>query len=182
MSGILYVSFNFVVAIAVLVPIGQKTKSDKTIMSGSIIGGMCLGACAFVLFTALQRNIQVVGNAPLPMVELANSISPMFGSLYSIILFLGLYSTAITCFYGIYTRFNKSPVGRKLGNKAIILLISSISYVASMLGFTKLIGYIYPIIGYCGIILMLMVLIIFFEKKNKINFRKHRKQKVINKY
>ncbi|MDF2678540.1 MAG: hypothetical protein K0Q97_2892, partial [Bacillota bacterium] len=88
-SGILYVSFNFVVAIAVLVPIGQKTKSDKTIMSGSIIGGMCLGACAFVLFTALQRNIQVVGNAPLPMVELANSISPIFGSLYSIILFLG---------------------------------------------------------------------------------------------
>jgi uncharacterized membrane protein YkvI len=169
LSGILYVSFNFVIAIAVLVPMGQKSNSDKTLMSGSLIGGMCLGICAFALYTALQRNIQVVGNASLPMVELANSISPMFGSFYSIILFLGLYSTAITCFYGVYTRFNESPVGGKLGNKAIILLVSAFSYAASLLGFTKLIGYVYPGIGYGGIILMLLVLITFFRKENQIS-------------
>ena len=102
------------------------------------------------------------------MVELANSISPLFGAFYSIILFLGLYSTAITCFFGVYTRFSESFVGRKLGNKAIIILVSAFSYVASMLGFTKLIGYVYPVIGYCGIILMLLVLIIFFLKENQI--------------
>lgn len=169
LSGILYVSFNFVIAIAVLVPMGQKTNSEKTIMSGSLIGGMCLGICAFALYTALQRNIQIVGNASLPMVALANSISPLFGSFYSIILFLGLYSTAISCFYGVYTRFIESPVGGKLGNKAIIILVSSFSYVASLLGFTKLIGYVYPGIGYCGMILMLLVLITFFRKENQIS-------------
>jgi uncharacterized membrane protein YkvI len=48
-------------------------------------------------------------------------------------------------------------------------LVSAFSYAASLLGFTKLIGYVYPGIGYGGIILMLLVLITFFRKENQIS-------------
>lgn len=154
LSGILYVAFNFVVAIAVLVSMGQVARSEKDIIKGSITGGLVLGICAMVLNFGLLKNAHIIGSSDLPMVELAGTLSSTWESIYSFILFLGLYSTAISCFYGVYLRFKKIDILNKLGDQAIILLISVISLSASMLGFTNLIGYVYPMIGYCGIIIM----------------------------
>lgn len=167
LSGVLYVSFNLIVSIAILVSMGQMAEDEKNILQGSVFGGLILGLCAMALNFALVRNIHVVGNADLPMVELAKSLSSTMGSIYSVVLFLGLYSTAISCFYGVYVRFSKSPVFSKLGNKTIILFISVISLAASMLGFTNLIGYIYPLIGYGGIIIMILTTVILIKKSKE---------------
>lgn len=167
LSGVLYVSFNLIVSIAILVSMGQMAEDEKNILQGSVFGGLILGLCAMALNFALVRNIHVVGNADLPMVELAKSISSTMGSIYSVVLFLGLYSTAISCFYGVYVRFSKSPLFSKLGNKAIILFISVISLCASMLGFTNLIGYIYPLIGYGGIIIMILTTVILMKNSKE---------------
>lgn len=163
LSGVLYVAFNLVVAIAVLVSMGQMAKSEKDILKGSILGGLSLGICAIALNFTLMKNIHVVGNVDLPLVELAGTISSTMKSVYSFILFLGLYSTAISCFYGVYSRFSKSDIFSNLGNKTIILVISGISLWASMLGFTSLIGYLYPMVGYGGIIIMVLTLLTLFK-------------------
>lgn len=167
LSGVLYVSFNLIVSIAILVSMGQMAEDEKNILQGSVFGGLILGLCAMALNFALVKNIHVVGNADLPMVELAKSISSTMGSIYSVVLFLGLYSTAISCFYGVYVRFSKSPVFSKLGNKTIILFISVISLCASMLGFANLIGYIYPLIGYGGIIIMILTTVILMKNSKE---------------
>ncbi len=179
LSGVLYVSFNLIISIAILVSMGQMADDEKSILQGSVFGGLILGLCAIALNFALVRNIHIVGNADLPMVELAKSISSTMGSIYSVVLFLGLYSTAISCFYGVYVRFSKSPVFNKIGNKTIILFISVISLAASMLGFTNLIGYIYPLIGYGGIIIMILTTVILIKnskakvKDNKVFSNKY---------
>lgn len=179
LSGVLYVSFNLIISIAILVSMGQMADDEKSILRGSVFGGLILGLCAIALNFALVRNIHIVGNADLPMVELAKSISSTMGSIYSVVLFLGLYSTAISCFYGVYVRFSKSPVFNKIGNKTIILFISVISLAASMLGFTNLIGYIYPLIGYGGIIIMILTTVILIKnskakvKDNKVFSNKY---------
>lgn len=179
LSGVLYVSFNLIISIAILVSMGQMADDEKSILQGSVFGGLILGLCAIALNFALVRNIHIVGNADLPMVELAKSISSTMGFIYSVVLFLGLYSTAISCFYGVYVRFSKSPVFSKIGNKTIILFISVISLAASMLGFTNLIGYIYPLIGYGGIIIMILTTVILIKnskakvKDNKVFSNKY---------
>lgn len=173
LSGILYVSFNLIVSIAILVSMGQIAEDEKNIFHGSVFGGLILGLCAMALNFALVKNIHVVGTADLPMVELAKAVSGTMGSIYSVILFLGLYSTAISCFYGVYVRFSKSPVFSKFGNKGIIIFISLISLGASMLGFTNLIGYLYPLIGYGGIIIMVLTTIIL-AKNSKINLKEEK--------
>lgn len=174
LSGVLYVSFNLIISMAILVSMGQMVKDEKNILRGSIFGGVLLGLCAMALNFALVKNIHIVGNTDLPMVELARTISQTMGSIYSVILFLGLYSTAISCFYGVYVRFYKSPVFSKLGDKTIIILIAAISLGASMLGFTNLIGYLYPLIGYGGIIIMILTTIILIknQKENTENINK----------
>lgn len=154
LSGLLYVTFNYVVAIAVNISLGQQARSTKDIRNGALAGGLILGFCAFALYVALGKNLHVIGTSDLPIVDLVKTVSPTFGSLYSIILFAGLYSTAISCFYGVYQRFVQLPVLKKVGNKAIIVSITAVSLAASMLGFSNLIGYVYPGIGYAGIIIL----------------------------
>jgi uncharacterized membrane protein YkvI len=156
LSGVLYVAFNYVVAVAVMISLGQQAKDVKAIRNGALYGGLVLGLCAFALYTALSKNLHIVGTSDLPLVDLANSLSTTFGSLYSIILFAGLYSTAISCFFGVYQRFAKVPALSKLGNNTIIITISVVALIASMIGFSSLIGYVYPAIGYCGVVILIM--------------------------
>lgn len=154
LSGLLYVTFNYVVAIAVNISLGQQARSTKDIRNGALAGGLILGFCAFALYMALGKNLHIIGTSDLPIVDLVNTISPTFGSFYSIILFAGLYSTAISCFFGVYQRFIQLPALSKLSNNTIIVLITVVSLAASMLGFSNLIGYVYPGIGYAGIIIL----------------------------
>lgn len=156
LSGPLYVAFNYVVAVAVNVTLGYQAKDLKAIKNGALSGGLILGLCAFALYTVLGKNLHVVGTSALPMVDLANTVSPTIGSLYSVILFSGLYSTAISCFFGVYQRFTTIPAMMKFGNNALIIGIAAASLVLSMVGFTNLIGYVYPAIGYCGLIILAM--------------------------
>lgn len=166
LSGVLYVTFNYVVAIAVSVSLGQQARDKKAIKNGALFGGLILGACAFALYMALSRNLHVIGTSALPIVDLANTISATFGNIYSVILFAGLYSTAISCLYGVYQRFVKMPVLNKLGNKAIIVIITLVALSASMLGFSNLIGYVYPAIGYAGILILIMNIMKYNKIKN----------------
>lgn len=154
LSGPLYVAFNYVVAVAVNVTLGHQAKDLKAIKNGALSGGLILGLCAFGLYTALGKNLHVIGTSALPMVDLANTVSSTLGSVYSIVLFLGLYSTAISCFFGVYQRFTTMPGMMKFGNNALIIGIAAASLVLSMVGFTNLIGYVYPAIGYCGLIIL----------------------------
>jgi len=166
LSGVLYVTFNYIVAIGVTVSLGQQARDTKAIKNGALYGGLILGSCAFALYTALSKNLHVIGTSDLPIVDLANTFSPTFGNLYSVILFLGLYSTAISCFYAVYQRFVKIPALNKFGNKTIIVAISVVALAASMLGFSNLIGYVYPAIGYCGIAILLLTIMKFYKTAN----------------
>ena len=166
LSGILYVTFNYVVAIGVMVTMGNKAKDQKAIKNGAVFGGLTLGVCAFALYTALSKNLGLIGTSNLPIVDLVNTISPLVGSLYSIVLFAGLYSTAISCFFGVYQRANKISVFKKLGNKATIASITLVALAASMLGFTNLIGYVYPAIGYCAVAILIMNIITYTKTED----------------
>lgn len=167
LSGVLYVTFNYVVAIAVNITLGQQARSTKDIRNGALSGGLILGLCAFALYMALGKNLHIIGTSDLPIIDLVKTISPTFGSAYSIILFLGLYSTAISCFFGVYQRFIQLPALSKVGNKSIIVGITVVALAASMLGFSNLIGYVYPAIGYAGI-LILGITIYKYSKTSKL--------------
>ncbi len=168
-SGILYVAYNFSIALGISVPMGFRAKSGKTIAAASIISGLAIGICAFVVYNAMENNIYYVGAMDLPMVAIAEYISPALKIVYSGILFIGLYSTAISCYYGFYSRAYKFKVFKRFGEKTLAIFIMAAALVLSQLGFSQLISYIYPALGYGSIIIMVLLLVTIYEYIKKKN-------------
>lgn len=164
MAAVLYVSFNVQLAIAVLVPMGNEGRATgKTLFLGTLLGGLLLAAGAFTEYFALISNASVVGTSVLPMVDLAGRIGPTMQLIYTVILFFGLYSTALSCFFGAYERISFIPMAAKLGRMPLLIIIAVVAFIASFVGFTKLVGYLYPLLGYGGIIIMALMTAMFYK-------------------
>ncbi len=170
LSGILYVSYNFSIAFGIAVPMGFRAKNEKTIAIASVLSGVVIGVCAYVLYLAMHNNIYAVGSLDLPMVAIAENIDPRLKFIYSGILFIGLYSTAISCYYGFYSRAYKLKIFYKFGEKTLAIVIMALSLILSQIGFSKLISFIYPALGYGSILIMIFLIITMYVKlprKNK---------------
>ena len=169
MAAVLYVSFNVQLAIAVLVPLGKTIKDKNIMFNGILFGSIVLGVCAFALYYALEKNIYLIGTASLPMVVLAGQISEPVQMVYSFILILGLYSTAISCFFGSFMRFQKIGYLKNVSPKFIIFMTALIGLIASSVGFTDLVGTVYPLLGYGGIVIMILIVasvVKYYKKEN----------------
>ncbi|WP_336250282.1 hypothetical protein [Stomatohabitans albus] len=157
-NGILYVAFNFQLAIAVLVPLGNHARTPKSIMTGILVGAIGLGAGALVVYGAMSLNAAVVGQEAYPMVELAGNIHPAMRYVYSVLLFFGLYSTAISCFFGTVSRLRAIPQINNQNHVVVMIIVSVIGVLLSQFGFSDLVGQVYPVLGYGGLLVMVFML------------------------
>lgn len=175
-SGILYVAFNFQLALAILVPLSYRVKNNRTMFLGVLLGSLMLGACAGFMCWVLKAHIVEIGTEKLPMNILANQMSPLMGFCYAIVIFFGLYSTAITCFYGCVERLKSLRILRRTSSLIILSITALTGFFASLLGFKDLIGIIYPLLGYGGLVIMLIILDAYFYIKRNVNARENVKK------
>lgn len=166
-NGILYVAFNFQLAIAVLVPLGASTSDEKTMSKGILHGAIGLFLGSATIFAALMLNQGAVGTEAYPMVELANRIHPVLKYVYAIILVFGLYSTAISCFYGTVLRVREVKSIAKMNYFVVMALVSVAGVLLSQFGFSDLVGSIYPILGFGGLLVMVFMVLAAKEKLPK---------------
>lgn len=162
-SGVLYVAFNFQLACAVLVPLGRRAQ-QRTMFWGVLLGALLLGGAASFICLALKAHILEVGSAKLPMIILANQMSDWVGVFYAVVLFFGLYSTAITCFYGSVARLSRLHILRRYSSLMIISITAIVGFFASLLGFKDLISIVYPLLGYGGVVIMFLIVLAAVQK------------------
>ncbi|MHB8170439.1 MAG: YkvI family membrane protein [Thermincolia bacterium] len=151
LAALIYVSYNMVMAVAVLAPLGQRAGNRETLRRGAIWGGVGLGVGAVAILLALLVNLPEVARFDIPMVYIANQISPVVTFLFSIVLFAEIYTTAVGCLYGFVARIT-DPEDLRARN--YIVATGLAAFVASQLGFTALVKFLYPAVGYAGLLLL----------------------------
>jgi uncharacterized membrane protein YkvI len=108
----------------------------------------------------------------MPMLGIVNDISPILGTIYAIVLFGMIFNTAISMFYSFSARFFEVETR----NFKIFLTITMIAgFLLSFVGFTDLVAYFYPLIGYLGLVLIAVLIVTPF-RMNKIVAEKEREQ------
>ena len=157
LSAILYTSFNIVLSLAVLGPLGAQAKDKKTILNGAILGGLGLGISSVLIYLAISVNIASIKDLEVPMTYLAENISHLVQIIFSIVLIAEVYTTAVGSLYGFTARLldaDKSPL------KTRIMVIATViaALIASRIGFSNLVRYLYPLVGYGGIVLLISLL------------------------
>lgn len=143
---------------------------------GGLYGGICIGVIVMVAALSLFANIDKVKDADMPMLAIVNHIHPALAVIYAVTVFALIFNTAFSLFYSIAVRF---AGGDTLKLRKCLIGIVIVGYVCSFGGFKRLIGLLYPVLGYMGILLLVVLLMAWIREREKIIFEKNSRRKMI---
>jgi Uncharacterized membrane protein len=154
-AAILYTSYNIILSAAVLGPLGSQARNRKEIKNGAILGGLGLGFGAIAIYYAIITHMGSVAGLEIPMIYIAGRISPIMEGVYAAALIAEIYTTAVGSLYGFAARVvdMDSPKVRP-----VIIGTAAAAFVASQFGFSNIVKYLYPAVGYGGILLLVGLL------------------------
>lgn len=163
-GGVLYASFMFVAAVALLSVMGGKEDDERVAGNGALLGGLALGAVLMLANGALYTHSPEFQDLDIPMLELAEQMSPVVGTVYAVVLLCMIYSTAISLLYTFCMRVTPfEPGSAKF--RLFVVIAGAAGFGLSLIGFTTVIGTLYPFTGYLGLLLMGAVLVSWVREK-----------------
>lgn len=161
-AGVNYVSLNVGLGASMSIVMGGNERNSKVAAWGGLAGGFVLGLMIMVSHLAIFSKIETVGHLPLPMLGLVNDISPILGVFMSIVVYLMIFNTCLGMFYSLATRFTEIETNQF---KIFYTIFTLIGFVISFAGFTDLMTFFYPVIGYMGIIIIIVLIYAPFKMK-----------------
>ncbi|NBI06576.1 YkvI family membrane protein [Senegalia massiliensis] len=155
-SAILYVSYNSLSSIVILVTIESLLKTKKQIIKVGLFGGSILGLMAlFILIPILIKYTDILG-VEVPMLIIASNINSLFLYIYAFIILSAMFTTAIGSGFSLITRINKETNIKK---NILAFILPLLSFPLSYIGFSNLISTLYPLFGYLGLFIILFIVI-----------------------
>lgn len=143
---------------------------------GGTIGGIMVGVIVLAASFSIFANVDVVKDADMPMLAIVNNIHPIFATIYAFTVFSLIFNTAFSLYYSIARRFSNGDTKRM---RIVMIAVVVVGYICSFGGFKKLIGVMYPILGYMGILLLAILFIAFVQKRKDIILEKFFRRKMI---
>lgn len=160
-SAILYVSYNFLCGSTYYTQIGKTASTIKEARIGAIVGAILLIAAITVINTSILLNAGNTASLAIPNLYLAKQISWVFGAVFSVFLVMGIFSS---CAAMMWTVCQKFSTGNQKKDRFLAVGMIIGTFLLGLFPFGELIGVIYPIIGYLGLIYIGCVL--YKRKKN----------------
>ena len=154
-SALTYISYNFFGAVCVCVPMATHI-SPKTAKLGPALGCVILGIIAAAVFSSMAMNPDAT-QAQLPMLAIAQSIDPRLGYISAVPLF-GMFGTSLSAIVAVLAYGESRLPSLHSSRTAVTALLALIAWAGSLFGFDKLIGILYPICGYVGIIVIVLLI------------------------
>jgi len=150
-SAINYATCNGFASIGVLTPLEGRFKGKTAKYWGLIVGAIALLTIAMAILAALATFPEATA-LDLPMLSVAQNIGVAVGYIYGLLLFLAMFGNAVATFVAVMN-YMEQRVAIVRDHKLItIVILGVVACFAAMVGFSKLVGLVYPIIGYIGFI------------------------------
>lgn len=164
LKGINYGGLAFAVGFSTIIAIGGDASRRRVSGAGALFGGIIYTILLALINFALQSEFPKIKDADIPMLTLANAINPWIALVLSVIMLAVMYNTILGLMYSFAARFTE-PYSKKYHIFIIVMVI--VAYGLSFVGFAGLINYLYPIMGYVGLIVVIGVLIKYYSRKRQ---------------
>jgi len=165
-SSLLYVSYNMVGGIVVLIALASDNESCG--VGGGIIGGLILMVLACSVVSALLVFENSLEDYQIPMLYLAFKVNPFMFYIYGAVLWAAMLTTAIADAYGLCRRLQYSW---NLPYALVIVLMLICAVPLSLCDFSQLVARVYPLFGYLSLII---TFVLSWEVLKRVIFVKHR--------
>ena len=154
-AAILYASYNILLSASVLGPLGANGGNRRRVLIGGALGGLGLGLASLLIYLAISASGAETRHLEVPLLQMAMEIAPLAGALFALVLVAEIYTTAVGALYGFSARLMER--GRRQGRRKVVFTVTA-AFFASLLGFSNLVRYLYPLQGYGGLLLLLALL------------------------
>lgn len=162
MSGILYVSFNLFISIAIMTTIGREVTNQKNLILGGMLGGGLLMTILLVMGMAMFTFFGQIQGVDMPMLVIANFSGPMLHLIYMIGLWCAMVTTAVAHTYGFIHRV--MPLF-KLGFYNSCMLTIVVVLPLTRFGFANLVKYMYPVYGVISLVVLVLMVGMFYRQQ-----------------
>ncbi|MDR7329166.1 YkvI family membrane protein [Corynebacterium guangdongense] len=175
LSAINYTAMALMLGLSMILVIGGNHFSPKAAGVGGLLGGLLfsvlLGVLAFVIFF----NMDKVAGMDFPLLGVFDAMHPTVGLVVSIIIYLMIYNTAIGMFYALGKRL---AAGNQARFTPIFVGVTLVGFLVSFAGFTDLIGWVYPLIGYVGMFMLLVMFGSWVKNRGLIREENERRERL----
>lgn len=158
-----YVGFCVIWLSAFLARLGRGLNSVRegklSIFGGAL--GFCLASLivSIAIFLAIGRLYA----SQIPMLILAREIHPILSHIFSIVIFLGIFTTAVPLLWNVVARFGEDK-SKKYRILTIVLGVIGAA-IGLTINFNKLVNVVYVLNGYIGLIFALVLIIRYATRK-----------------
>ena len=149
--------------------IGEARRAGRI---GGVLIALVLGADAL----ALYLNVDRIWDVNVPALAIARSIHPIFAFGYTLVIFALIYNTAFSLFYSTARRFSGGSTSRM---RLVLIGVVAAGYAASFMGFKKLIGMMYPVIGWLGVVLLIILAVGWLRERSAVVREENLRRKLI---
>lgn len=154
-SGFVYSSFVLLVALPFLANLGKNELNRKHVILGGSLGGFIMLIGVFAIYVGILSNVEQASTKDIPTLFLTNQINPTLALVFSIILLIAIYTTAVGMLWTVSTQFAK---GNTTIYRICVIVLSIVGFFGGLFPFATIIDTVYPIVGYIGLILIAAML------------------------
>ena len=151
-SAVIYTSYNSITLIGLTGVMNKHLKNRKNCLEVAILTSliiMSLGIIIYLLLINMDKQVEI------PMLYIADKFGGIYKYLYSIIILIAIFTTAISEGYSFLENVSKN--NRKV-YKTLNIIMCILAVPISLLGFANLVNVIYPIFGLIGMIQIISIL------------------------
>ena len=152
---------------------GSKTDSAQARMGG-MLGGALVATLTGLVGVTLFLALEIVKDADIPMQTVLDSVHPAMGLAMSVIIFGMIFNTGMSLFYSAARRLSVTEGTFKRN----LIVFTLAGFGLSFLGFKKLMGILYPILGYLGLILILILIGAWIRERSEIKSEIKKRKKL----
>ena len=156
-----YTGLNVMCVVSMALVIGGNHLDTRAAGLGGLFGGIGYLVMLMLLALALLVKIETVEGQDMPLLTLISDINPTMGLIMSLVIFGMIFATCLGMFFALGKRLAR---GREDKFRVIFISACLIGFVLSFVGFQQLVSTVYPILGYLG--LLMIVVMVFNRIKN----------------
>ena len=154
-SSINYFAMCLITGASMAFVLGGEEFNSQVAKKSGRLGGAITGIITALATFTLYLNLDLVEGSDLPMQIVIQNIHPILGLFMSIVIYGMIFNTGISLYYALARRV--AGDNKKKFNISLFILVM-VGFALSFVGFKKLVGIMYPIIGYIGIVFMIVIL------------------------
>ncbi|MGL4345339.1 MAG: YkvI family membrane protein [Cellulosilyticaceae bacterium] len=161
-SSMIYSGFNIISIIGVLVPLTYEIGDTKVINQGVKIGTIILTIISSFIVFLMMVNPSYPSTYEIPILAVAKSIGKVVQVALLIVIWLEMFSSQISNIYSL-SKCAENRIGMSYRKSIFVILLIAAPF--SMIGFSKLVDFLYPIYGVLSMMFMLSIIIFYYQSK-----------------